>query len=117
MTTHTLNIGWERGAHRVATWPRTLAITIMAGLILSGGVLARATKMEMDATKLEAASNACSMPASAYGAKDPYGFGPRAAAEPGAPGGAADQEDLSITERPAPQPAADKTDEQQDTKN
>jgi hypothetical protein len=85
-------------------WPRTLGVTLAGCLIAVGALLSQTSRYEIDATRLQAVSVAATAPSNPYGTKDPYGFGPRATAEPGAPGGAADQEDLSIAERPAPRP-------------
>jgi|SRR5579872_4811479 len=106
MTTHVLELGWGRGQSSGPSWLRTALITVAGCLVLGGGLVMRAARIDTEATNVQAAAAVSNAPVTAYGAKDPYGFGPCAIAEAGAPGGVANQEDLAIAERPAPRDTA-----------
>ena len=73
-------------------WQRMLAATVLAGLIMGSGVLMLAARIERDTARSKCETAPIIAESAAYGTKDPYGFGPRAFAGPGTPGGAADQE-------------------------
>ena len=80
-------------------WLRSLLLGLLAGLTLVIIVLAPATRNQMNASKVEGDSETVNVLNPAYGSRDPYGYGPRAGADQGDPGGAADQESL-ITKEP-----------------
>lgn len=91
-------------------WLRSVLLGILAGLILVILVLAPATRSQLEAARVEGDSETVSPVNLAYGTRDPYGYGPRAAAQPGEPGGSADEENLSVKERAAePTPPATET--------
>ncbi len=75
-------------------WLRATLLSVLAGLIIGICFLQHATRKELAAAGQDD-SPTVSPWNSAYGTTDPYGFGPRANAAPGTPGGAANQESLS----------------------
>ena len=83
-------------------WLRSLLLGVLAGFILAILVMAPATRSQLEAAPVDDDTRPVSLVNSAYGSKDPYGFGPRAGMAPDSPGGGADQESLSATS-PGPQ--------------
>src|SRR4051812_44784468 len=80
-------------------WLRSLLLGLLIGLILFILVMAPATRTQLNAARVEGDCETVSPLPAAYGTRDPYGYGPRAAAKPGEPGGAADEESLAASER------------------
>ena len=76
-------------------WLRSLLLGVLAGLILAILIMAPATRSQWEAARPDDDTQPVSLVNSAYGTRDPYGFGPRAGMAPDAPGGAADRESLS----------------------
>ena len=82
--THSRRFETKRGP----AWARWMLATLLVGLALGTGVLARATKLQLD--KLDTYDTDAIASAYQPNGSDPYGFGPRANVGPNAAGGSPD---------------------------